>query len=185
MSWSGATALTTPRLTLRCFREDDLPAYAALNVDPEVVEFLGGPVTAEYTREIAEWANGLHEREQIGLLAVERTADGAFMGMCGLHHLDSFPDDIEIAWRFAREYWGSGYATEAANAWLRYGFEVKGLSRVISVTDRPNVRSIGVMKRLGMTFDHETRITEEGMEFDVVVYSIARDDFAAAAHDSD
>jgi RimJ/RimL family protein N-acetyltransferase len=171
MSWSGTTALTTPRLTLRCYRESDLEAYSALNVDPEVVEFLGGPVTAEYTREMAEWANGLYEREAIGLLAVERTADSTFLGMCGLHHLEAFPDDIEIAWRFAREYWGRGYATEAAAAWLDYGFRVKKLHRVISVTEHENVRSLGVMHRLGLQFDHETRIVEEGMEFDVVVYS--------------
>lgn len=172
MSWTGQTVLVTQRLTLRCFRESDLAPYSALNVDPDVVEYLGGPVTKEYTREMADWAHGLYEREGIGLLAVERSEDGAFLGMCGLHHLDSFPDDLEVAWRLAREYWGHGYATEAARAWLDYGFGVKGLPRVISVADPPNVRSVAVMKRLGMTFDHETRITEEGEEFDVVVYSI-------------
>ena len=172
MTWTGTTVLTTPRLTLRCFMEDDLAPYAALNTDPEVVEHLGGPVTREYTEEIAEWANGLYEREGIGLLAVERSDDGAFLGMCGLHHLDAYPDDIEIAWRFGRQHWGHGYATEAAAAWLDYGFDVKKLNRVISVTEQINVRSLGVMRRLGMKFDHEARIQEEGMEFDVVVYSI-------------
>lgn len=174
MTWTGTIALTTARLTLRCFKESDLAPYAALNTDPEVVEHLGGPVSREYTEEIAEWANGLYERERIGLVAVERTEDGTFLGMCGLHHLEAYPNDIEIAWRFAREHWGHGYATEAASAWLDYGFNVKELRRVISVTDEANLRSVGVMKRLGMTFDHTARIEEEGMEFDVVVYSIAR-----------
>jgi RimJ/RimL family protein N-acetyltransferase len=172
MPWTGTTVLVTPRLTLRCFKEDDLTPYAALNVDPEVVEHLGGPVSADYTQEMAEWANGLYKREGIGLLAVERTGDGEFLGMCGLHHLDAYPDEIEIAWRFARQHWGSGYATEAASAWLDYGFDIKQLRRVISVTEEENVRSLGVMRRLGMTFDHSGRIREEGMEFDVVVYSI-------------
>jgi RimJ/RimL family protein N-acetyltransferase len=172
MTWTGTTVLTTPRLTLRCFKAEDLTPYAALNTDPEVVEHLGGPVSREYTEEIADWANGLYASEGIGLLAVERTEDATFLGMCGLHHLDAYPDDIEIAWRFAREYWGHGYATEAAAAWLEYGFDVKGLDRVISVTEEANVRSLGVMRRLGMKFDHTARIQEEGMEFDVVVYSI-------------
>ena len=167
--------LTTDRLTLRCFREDDLAPYAVLNTQPEVIEHLGGePFSRQYTEEIAEWANGLYEREGIGLLAVERTEDATFLGMCGLHHLDAYPNDIEIAWRFAHEHWGQGYATEAATAWLTYGFTVKQLPRVISVTEEVNVKSIGVMKRLGMQFDHKARIEEEGMEFDVVVYSIAR-----------
>ncbi len=173
MTWTGTSVLTTPRLTLRCFREADLAPYAALNIDPEVVEHLGGqPFSREYTEEIAEWANGLYKREGIGLLAVERSEDSAFLGMCGLHHLDAYPDDIEIAWRFAREHWGYGYATEAALAWLDYGFNVKKLPSVISTTDEQNARSIGVMERLGMTFDHRARIEEEGMEFDVVVHRI-------------
>lgn len=173
MTWTGTTVLTTPRLTLRCFRGDDLAPYSALNADPDVVEHLGGVAfTPEYTEEIAAWANGLYQREGIGLLGVERTEDGAFLGMCGLHHLDAFPDDIEVAWRLAREHWGNGYATEAASAWLDYGFTVKGLPRIISITEPVNTRSLAVMKRLGMTFDHEARITEEGMEFHVVVYSI-------------
>jgi RimJ/RimL family protein N-acetyltransferase len=172
MTWIGTPVITTRRLTLRCFKESDLAPYAALNRDPEVVEHLGGPVSREYTEEIAEWANGLYLSEEIGLLAVERTEDAAFLGMCGLHHLDAYPDDIEIAWRFAREFWGHGYATEAARAWLTYGFDVKRLHRVISVTEEGNVRSLGVMRRLGLKFDHKARIEEEGMEFDVVVYSI-------------
>lgn len=173
MTWTGTTVLTTNRLTLRCFREDDLAPYAALNRQPEVIEHLGGePFSGDYTEEIAAWGNGLYERESIGLIAVERTADAKFLGMCGLHHLDAYPNDIEIAWRFAHEHWGQGYATEAAAAWLSYGFTEKKLARVISVTDEVNVRSIAVMKRIGMKFDHHARITEEGMEFDVVVYSI-------------
>ena len=171
--------LTTDRLRLRCFREDDLEPYSALNRQPAVIEHLGGePFSSEYTEEIAAWANGLYEREGIGLLAVERTEDGAFLGMCGLHHLDAYPSDIEIAWRFAHQHWGQGYATEAASAWLAYGFTEKQLSRVISVTDEWNLKSIGVMKRLGMQFDHYARIEEEGTEFDVVVYSLQSEKFA-------
>jgi len=173
MTWTGTTVLTTPRLTLRCFQENDLAPYATLNADPAVVAHLGGiPLTAKYSDEMAAWANDLFQREGIGLLAVERTEDSSFLGMCGLHHLDAYPDDIEIAWRLAHEHWGHGYATEAAAAWLGYGFTFKSLPRVISVTEGVNVRSLAVMRRLGMTFDHNARIEEEGMTFDVVVYAI-------------
>ena len=72
-------------------------------------------------------------------------------------------------------HWGHGYATEAAAAWLEYGFETLDLSRVISVADPPNVRSISVMRKLGMRFDHEREIEEEGQVFPVVVYSITAD----------
>jgi RimJ/RimL family protein N-acetyltransferase len=171
--WDGEVALTTPRLTLRTFLRDDLAHYAALNADPVVVEFLGGqPLTRQYSDEIAEWANERWAQERIGLLAVERRSDARFLGMCGIHHLESFPDDLEVGWRLAHEHWGHGYATEAATAWLDYAFEVLGSPRVISTTDEPNVRSIAVMQRLGLSFDRLAEVTDDGITFQAVLYSI-------------
>lgn len=172
--WHGEVALTTPRLLLRAYRRDDLPLYAALNSDPEVVEHLGGPLSREDSDDIADWAQGLHSAEGIGLLAVERRADNAFVGMCGLHHLAWYPDEIEIGWRLAHRYWGHGYATEAANAWLRHGFTRLNLPRVISVTEAVNTRSIAVMRRLGMTVDHYATLEEDGQTFDAVVHAITK-----------
>ena len=173
--WDGTEVLTTSRLRLRTFRPDDLPLYAALNADPEVTEFLGGPVSRDESDAIAEHAQGLHAREGIGLLAVERTEDGAFLGMCGLHHVTDWYPDIEVAWRLGRTHWGHGYATEAAAAWLRHGFTTLDLPRVISIADRdpPNVRSIAVMRRLGMVYDHDAELADEtGESFAAVVHSI-------------
>jgi RimJ/RimL family protein N-acetyltransferase len=172
--WHGEVALTTARLLLRAYRVDDLPRYAALNADPEVAKHLGGPITRDESDDIADWAQALHSAEGIGLLAVERRADHRFLGMCGLHHLDWYPDDIEIGWRLGHKYWGHGYATEAANAWLTYAFTVLNLPRVISVTDEPNKRSIAVMQRLGMTVDHYATLEEDGHTFEAVVHAITR-----------
>jgi hypothetical protein len=74
---NGTVVLTTPRLLLRTFGRDDLPHYAALNADPEVVRYLGGPLTREDSDDIAAWAQGLYAREGLGLLAVERRQDEA------------------------------------------------------------------------------------------------------------
>jgi RimJ/RimL family protein N-acetyltransferase len=172
VDWAGTEILRTPRLLLRTFRRDDLPRYAALNAQPEVAEMLGGPLSREESDGIAEWAQRLWATRRLGLLAVERLADGEFLGMCGLHHLRERPGDVEVAWRLAHQHWGHGYATEAATAWLDYGFDVLGLPRVISVTDEPNVRSLAVMRRLGMTFLETDRITDNGETFDAVVYAI-------------
>jgi RimJ/RimL family protein N-acetyltransferase len=172
VEWGGVPVLTTSRLILRTFRRDDLPLYAALNADPEVARFLGGPITSEESNGIAEWAQDLFEREGIGLLAVERREDGAFLGMCGLHHFHAYPDDVEVGWRLAREHWGNGYATEAAVAWVDHGFTVMGLPRVISIAEPENVRSLAVMRRLGMTLDHEADLEDGGDRFHALVYSI-------------
>lgn len=179
--WDGEVVLTTPRLILRTFRRDDLPLYAELNADPEVVEFLGGaPLSRQYSDEIAEWAQELYETERIGLLAVERREDNTFLGMCGVHHQESYPDELEVGWRLARQHWGNGYATEAATAWLDYAFGPLDAPRVISTTDRPNVRSLAVMQRLGMTFDHEAEIQDDGVTFQAVIYSITANTWRAA-----
>jgi RimJ/RimL family protein N-acetyltransferase/trans-aconitate methyltransferase len=175
VEWSGTVVLTTPRLLLRTFRRDDLPLYAALNADPEVARYLGGPLSREDSDDIAAWAQECYAREGLGLLAVERREDGAFLGMCGLHHQQSYPDDVEVAWRLAREHWGHGYATEAAIGWLDHAFGTLQLPRVISMTDPPNLRSLAVMRRLGMVFDHEAEIEDMGMVFQVVVYAITSD----------
>jgi RimJ/RimL family protein N-acetyltransferase len=181
--WTGEPVITTDRLLLRTFRIADLPAYAALNAHPEVVRYLGGqPLSRQHSDEIAEWAQECWETERVGLLAVERRTDGAFLGMCGLHHQESYPDDLEVAWRLGFEQWGHGYATEAATAWLDYAFTTLGAPRVISMADidPPNERSIAVMRRLGLTFDHEAEVLDDGLAFSVVVYAITAEQWAAA-----
>lgn len=174
VDWSGDAVIETSRLLLRTFRLSDLPVYGALNADPEVMRYLGGVITSAQSDDIAAWAQETFATKRIGLLAVERQADGAFLGMCGLHNVRWYPD-IEIGWRLAREYWGNGYATEAAAAWLEYGFQTMALPRVISIADAPNARSIAVMKRLGMTLDHEAELEEDGEKFDAAVYAITAD----------
>jgi RimJ/RimL family protein N-acetyltransferase len=182
--WSGTTVLTTERLVLRTWRQDDLPAFAALNEDPAVMEFLGAqPLPREESDAIATYANELWAARRLGLLAMERRDDGAFLGMCGLHVLHEwYPDDVELAFRLARPHWGHGYASEAATAWLAYGFDVLGLDRVISVTDRdpPNARSIAVARRLGMVWDHDAELPEDGTTFAAVVHSITAEQWRAA-----
>jgi RimJ/RimL family protein N-acetyltransferase len=181
VEWAGTPILTTARLTLRTFRRDDLPLYAALNRDPEVVRYLGGPLSREDSDGIAEWAQERHALEGIGLLAVERRSDGAFLGMCGLHHQSSVPDEMEVAWRLARTHWGNGYATEAATAWLDQGFGPLGLEQVISLTDPPNLRSLAVMHRLGMVFEREAEVEDGGVVFDAVVHVISAEQWRQSA----
>lgn len=174
--WQGVVVGTTPRLLLRTYRRTDLPAFAALNADPDVVEHLGGrPLTRRNSDRIAEWAEECWATQRLGLLAVERRLDGAFVGMCGLHYEDAYPVDVEIAWRLARQFWGQGYATEAASAWLSYGFGELGLDRIISMAEPANLRSLAVMQRLGMRFDHEAEIEDEGQRFVVAVHLLTAD----------
>jgi RimJ/RimL family protein N-acetyltransferase len=174
---------TTDRLLLRPYREEDLPAWAAMNADPEVMKYLGGePLTRAQSDGITEAVNRRYVAEGIGFLAIERRSDGAFLGACGLMHNEWFPDVLEVGWRLAREYWGHGYATEAATSWLNHAFLERSEPRVISITDTPNLNSIAVMKRLGMTFDHEAELVEDGTPFDATIYSITPEAWTSHHH---
>jgi ribosomal-protein-alanine N-acetyltransferase len=86
---------------------------------------------------------------------------------------------VEVGWRLARETWGHGFATEAARAAIRDGFEHLGLSEIVSFTVPANVRSIRVMERLGMTrdpvddFDHR-RLPDRHRLKPHVLYRLSR-----------
>ena len=170
--------LLTPRLRLRPFMPEDLPIYAAMNRDPAVAEFLGGPMSAEDSDKLAMACNSWFASESLGMIAIERREDGAFLGSSGLNQLDWYPDDLEVGWRLAREHWGKGYATEAGAAWVAHAFEVHGRARVISVTDVPNLRSIAVMQRLGMRLDHYAELKDAGVTFAAVIHALRGADWA-------
>ncbi len=174
--WDGIVVAETPRLLLRTFRVDDLPAYAALHADPAVMQTLGGVLLdREESDGLAVWHQGRYEANGYGLLAVERRSDGAFLGMCGLHHQRSFPDDVELAYRFARAHWGHGYVTEAGAAWLDLAFDRFGRERVIGIAEPTNPRSIAVMHRLGMTPWWTGTVRDEDEEFEAIVHAVTAD----------
>ncbi|MFK4085665.1 GNAT family N-acetyltransferase [Kribbella sp. NPDC020789] len=168
---------TTERLILRPFQDRDLDAWAALNSDPDVMRYLGGPLTREQSDREAAGINHQWETEHFGFLAIERAADGVFLGASGLSREPWYPETLEVGWRLAREYWGHGYATEAAAHWLAYGFTELGLPRINAVTDTPNERSIAVMRRLGMTFGHTADLEADGERFNATVYSVTAEAF--------
>lgn len=168
----GAVILTTERLRLRTFLPGDLEPFAALNADPAVMEFLGGPVARAQSDAFACGANRCFAARGFGKIAVERIEDGVLLGACGLSIEDWYPEDLEIGWRLARRFWGHGYAAEAASAWLAHAFKTLNAPRVISISDAPNARSVAVMKKLGLRFDHAARLSDGGETFDAVIYSL-------------
>lgn len=147
--------LTTNRLLLRRWRDDDLDEWAAMNADPEVREFFPGLLTREQAAaSLRRFRDDLTARGW-GWWAVEVSATGRFIGMAGLDPVDpGLPfSGVEAGWRLARSAWGQGYATEAARAVLAYGFETLRLREILAVAVAGNVRSHAVMRRLGMTHD--------------------------------
>jgi RimJ/RimL family protein N-acetyltransferase len=149
----------TERLRLRQWRESDYEPFAALNADPRVMEFFPSPLTRLESDAMAEALRSLIEQLGWGFWAVEVSGVAPYIGSVGLHVTPAalpFPPCVEIGWRLAAAYWGQGYATEAARAVLRVGFLELELPEIVSFTAVSNLRSRGVMERIGMQHHGET-----------------------------
>jgi RimJ/RimL family protein N-acetyltransferase len=171
------TELETARLWLRPFRDQDLDPYAAMCADPEVMRYVGerGVLTREDAWRQLAMLTGHWQLRGFGMWAVEERATGVFVGRVGLHYPEGWPDR-ELAWALARPFWGRGYATEAARAALGEAFGRLGWSRVISLIDPANARSVRLAERLGERLTREATVLRHRVD----VYALERSAFSAA-----
>lgn len=163
--------LTTDRLILRAFRDEDLDAYAEICTDPEVMRYLGEGRTltrAEAWRQMALIV-GHWQLRGFGMWAIEEKESGRLIGRAGLFEPEGWPG-FEAGWVLGRAWWGKGYATEAAREALRYAFEDLDRDHVISLIRPDNLPSIRVAERLGERLEGET----EFMGSRALVYGIHR-----------
>lgn len=174
--------LETERLILRQWREPDLDPFAAMSGDPEVMRWVGGVLSRDRAQAYIDRSQDAFARLGMGRFALERKADGALVGACGLmpsHRGVPLPPYIDVGWRLSREAWGHGFATEAAAAVIRDGFARLGLHEITGVTAAINLRSRRVMERLGMARDESSDFEDashaEGDPMrSTVVYRICR-----------
>jgi RimJ/RimL family protein N-acetyltransferase len=155
--------IKTPRLFLRQWKEQDLPAFAAINADARVMEFLPKLLDRTESDALAARISEHFDLHDFGLWAVEVPGVTSFAGFVGLSvpKLQAhFTPCVEVGWRLAFEQWGRGLATEAATAAIDFGFRNVGLDQIVSFTVPDNHRSRRVMETVGMThspiddFDH-------------------------------
>ncbi|MDP3747625.1 MAG: GNAT family N-acetyltransferase [Phenylobacterium sp.] len=149
--------LETPRLILRRFREVDRDAFAAMNGDPRVGEWLGGTSDRAASDATLDRINAHIDEHGWGLWAAERKADGRLVGMIGLSTVkaDALPvgPAVEMGWRLIPDAWGGGLATEGARAALDWGLAHIDVAEIIAFTAATNLRSQAVMARIGMVAD--------------------------------
>ena len=144
--------LETERLILRPFREDDLASYFTMMKTPELRESLRIPDErgrSEAWLEMAWWL-GQWELRGTGNWALQDKASGIFIGRAGLHNPERHDwPGVEVGWALHPDWWGLGYATEAGEESIRYGFEELGQDRLYSTILLDNHRSQTVAQRLG------------------------------------
>jgi RimJ/RimL family protein N-acetyltransferase len=144
--------LFTERLILRQWQESDREPWARLNADPQVREFFPRCLTRDESDAAVNGAREWIETRGWGSWAAEVRGGPPFIGFVGLSE-PGFRPGVEIGWRLAREHWGHGYASEAALASLRFGFEKLTLEEIVAFTVPLNERSRRVMERIGMSRD--------------------------------
>ena len=152
--------LETDRLFLRQIDVDDLDAMVALDSDPEVMRFIRAPITEATQQDRLVQLIGRLDRDYgpgLGFWSVfPKETPKNFLGFVLLTTLDS-NNEVEIGWRFNRTAWGRGYATEAAQVVLDYGFRDLALDPIVAVIKPGNQRSLAVAEKLGLARDGTRR----------------------------
>jgi len=176
---TACPTLHTERLVLRPFTDDDVAPYAATLQAAEVraALHLGDTVTEDdawfqMAAFLGQWA-----LRGTGQWALEERATGRFVGRAGLHnpHRASWPG-IEVGWTLHPDAWGQGYATEAGDAAVAYGFDVLELDELVSVILHENARSQAVARRLGFT-PAEEQVLAHFPSMPHVVWRLRREDW--------
>jgi RimJ/RimL family protein N-acetyltransferase len=145
--------IETNRLVLRTFTTEDAPLLYELNHDPEVIRYTGDPIKdIDHAKEVLEQVilpqYALYNH---GRWAVHTKPGLQFIGWCGLKAIPQ-RNEIDLGYRFIKEAWGKGYATEAAFASLKYGFEKLNLPRIVGRAMPGNIGSLRVLEKCGMVF---------------------------------
>jgi RimJ/RimL family protein N-acetyltransferase len=141
----------TERLLLRRWNDEDAALVAHIYIKPEVMEFIpGGAWSRDRTARTIRRMRELDIENGFGFYPVVVKGLGKVIGHCGLGLLEQSPE-IEVAYLLDTPYWGQGYASEAVRAIIAHAFSRLEISRIVAVAFPGNVRSIGVMRSVGMT----------------------------------
>jgi [ribosomal protein S5]-alanine N-acetyltransferase len=146
--------IETERLLLRTFTINDAQLIYDLNLDPEVTRYTGDPLQdTDHALQVLE--NVILPQYALynhGRWAVLVKPHLEFIGWCGLKTRPERDNETDIGYRFLKNSWGNGYATEAAFACLKYGFEKLGLRCIVGRAMPENVASIRVLEKCGMQY---------------------------------
>ena len=165
--------LTTERLLLREWRVEDFDTLAGFYADAETMRFLGGTMERPDAWRAMAGMVGQWTLRGYGVWAVERKSDGALMGRVGVIHPEGWPG-VEVGWTLGRDFWGYGYASEAASAAISFAFATQPLDRIISCIDPDNTPSQAVARRVGETKGERQALRIAGKDYPVDIWAITR-----------
>lgn len=144
--------IETLRLVLRPLTIDDSHNFYNLNNDPEVIQYTGD-VPFESEKDALEFLQNYDQfiKYKTGRMAVIKKDDQSFIGWCGIK-FDPSSGEYDLGFRFFKKYWNQGFASEAAKASLKYGFETLQIPLILGRAMEQNVSSIKVLEKCGMKY---------------------------------
>ncbi|RIX60330.1 N-acetyltransferase [Paenibacillus nanensis] len=154
----AAMRLETERLVIRPYIESDLMESFTFMQDSELFTYMHmGVLPFEEYKGLFQWLMESYstpfQQPFKYSFAIRSQTTGAFIGWCGVGTLDFSKPDKELYYMIGRDYWGLGYATEAASALTAFAFDVIGLDRLYAKADPRNHASLRVFEKLGFMFD--------------------------------
>lgn len=159
--------LETERLILRKLEETDDERMFLMDSDPEVMKYLGTPVKRrEDSQEIIRMIQKQYEENGVGRWAVIEKESGLLIGWCGLKLLkepiNGHVETLDLGYRFIPEFWGKGYAWEAAKATLDYGFNELSANTIYAYADAGNTGSNYILTKMG--FENTAEFEDSGIK---------------------
>jgi len=149
----------TARLGIRDWRKSDLPEFAKMGQDEEVMKYFPSLLSEKRTMDFMKRMQIQLEKKGYSYLPVEILDNQEFIGMIGISDQkykikleqsdEVLSEFVDIGWRLKTAAWGKGYATEGASAWMNYGFGKLKLETIYSVAPVINIPSQKVMEKIG------------------------------------
>jgi RimJ/RimL family protein N-acetyltransferase len=180
--------LQTPRLILREYEPEDWRAVLQYHADERYWRFYepraaDEAAAREFVARFVDWQREAPRRRF--QLAVVLRETGRLIGSCGLRQRPQLdfghaePSEGDIGYEVDADLWGRGYASEAAEAMLRFGFDELGLHRVWSFCLAENQASARVLEKLGMRLEGRLVRQERmrGAWWDALVYAILEEEW--------
>ena len=174
--------ITTERLVLRDFVAEDWPDVLAYQRDPDFLRLY--PWTDRSEAEVRDFVQMFldfqaEQPRRKFQLAITLPGDDKVIGNCGIRRKAENDWEADIGYELAPQHWGKGYATEAALAMVRFGFEELGLHRVSSWCIADNVASAHVLEKVGLKQEGRWRENEyfKGRWWDTLQYGLLVDEW--------
>ncbi len=164
--------LETERCFLHILTSNYAPDFYNLNLDPDVLKYTGDKPfeNLESAKKFLDEYDQ-YEKYGVGRLAVINKTNLKFIGWCGLKYSDD-KDEYDIGFRFYKEFWNMGYASETAQKCIEFGFKDLKIQSIVGRAMEDNIASIKVLEKIGMTFKKQNDFNNQKW----VIYEIKKND---------